>query len=118
MSDPFVTESLEMEFSTGEPKRLIQIRPNRFPGNNWFHDPAEFDRSQDIETVIDSYTLPESDEYELRLIEDPTDFWSQVGEIAPTDDHSGGGKLIQHLDRETFPSSWVIETTTLTAYLE
>jgi len=42
----------------------------------------------------------------------------QIGDVAGTDDHSGGGDLVELLDRSSVPDAWIDETTTLTAFLE
>jgi len=41
----------------------------------------------------------------------------RIGSVAADDDRSGGGDLVELLDRATVPESWVTESTSLREFL-
>lgn len=118
MSGPFNPDGLVIEFTLPSPKEFLHITPNRLPGNVWLHDPNEFDRSLDRETAIDRYALPPADEYEVAVVEVPGGESLQMGDVASMAGSSGGGNLVEVLDRDEIPTEWVRERTTLAAFLE
>ena len=118
MSGPFAPDCIVIEVETGTPDRFLRFDPDSPDGDRWLHQLAEFDRTLDRDTVIDRYALPPSDEYEVQLVTVPPGVSLQIGDVAGTDDRSGGGDLVELLDRSSVPDAWIDETTTLAAFLE
>lgn len=106
-----------MEIETGSSDQFLRFDPDSPDGDRWLHQLAEFNRTLDRHTVIDRYALPLSDEYEVQLVTVPPGVSLQIGDVAEAGDRSGGGDLIELLDRESVPPAWINKTTTLAAFL-
>lgn len=118
MSGPYAEHSLVLEVETGTPDRFLRFKPDRPPGGYWLHQLSEFDQTVDRDTVIDRYALPPSDEYEVQIVTVPPGESMQIGDVAGTVDRTGGGDLVELLERDSIPASWVEKTTTLEAFIE
>lgn len=118
MTGTFSPNSLVIEFDLSSPKEFLRITPHRHPGDVWLHDPEEFDRTSDRETVVDRFSLPEHGRYEVSVFEVPAGESLQMGDVAAMEGHSGGGNLVELLDRDAIPEGWVKERTTLDEFLD
>ncbi|ELZ19320.1 hypothetical protein [Natrinema limicola] len=118
MTDPYADHSIIIEVETGTSERLLRFKPDRPEGTFWLHRLSEFDRTLDRNAVIDRYALPPSDEYEIQLVTVPPGESMQIGDVAGTDDRSGGGDLVELLEHDSIPSDWIDETATLKTILE
>lgn len=118
MTGPYASTSLVVEVETGSPDQFLRFDPDRPDGDYWLHQLAEFDRTLTRDEVIDRYALPPSDEYEVQLVTVPPGESLQIGDVAGTTDRTGGGDLVELLERDSIPDTWIDETTTLEAFLE
>lgn len=117
MPGPYAESSIVIEIETGEPEEFLRIEPNGLPGDEWLHRLEEFDRSLDLEAVVDRYALPENDEYYVSRITVPAGEQLRIGDVAGSEDRTGGGNLVELVDRDSVPEPWIEETTTLRAFL-
>lgn len=117
MSGPFAEDSITMDLETGRPMRLYAFDPDGLPEEGWLHHPEEFDESADLASVVDRYSLPESDVYELSIVEVPPGESLRMGTVAGLNGRSGGGDLIDLVSREAVPDEWVVRSTTLAEFL-
>lgn len=118
MSGPFKPDGLVIKFDLSDPKEFLRIRPHRHPGDVWLHDPEEFDRTLDRETVIDRFALPEQESYDVSVVEVPAGETLQMGDVAAMAGQSGGGNLVEVLSRDGIPEAWVQDRSSLTELLE
>ena len=118
MSGPFAPNCIVIEVETGRPDRFLRFHPDKPDGNRWLHQLSEFDRALERDAIIDRYALPPSEEYTVQLVTVPAGVSLQIGDVAGTDGQSGGGDLVELLDRKSVPEAWINETTTLKAFLE
>lgn len=107
-----------MDIETGETDEFIQFDPDGLPGDNWLHRVAEFDHNLGWDEVVDHYALPESDSYEVRVVEVPPGESLRLGDVAAMHGHSGGGDLVEVLDHDSIPDAWIVDRMTLSAYLD
>lgn len=118
MTGPFVDHSIVLEIETGQPEPFIQLDPDGRPGDRWLHRLEEFDRTLDLDAVCDRYALPDSEAYEVRLVTVPAGVAMNLGDLGPAHGGAGGGEVAELLEYESVPADWIVETTTLTAFLE
>lgn len=118
MAGPYSETSIVMEFRTDAPTEFVRFHPSAPEGDRWLHRFEEFDADLDREEVLDRYALPTADEYRVSLVTVPAEESMQIGSVAALNDRSGGGDLVELLDRDAVPNSWVDETTSLDEFLE
>ncbi|MWV40750.1 hypothetical protein [Natrialba sp. INN-245] len=117
MTGPYAEHSLVLEIETGTTDQFLRIEPDRPDGDYWLHQLAELDPTLDRDDLIDRYALPPTNEYEVHLVTVPPGESLQIGDVAGTDDRTGGGDLVELLERDSVPDAWIDETTTLEAFL-
>lgn len=118
MTGPYAENSIVMDIETGQVEPCLQFEPDGLPGDRWLHRQSEFDDSLDRAAIIDRYALPESDEYEVRIVEVPPGEQLRLGDVTAMHGRSGGGDLVEVIGHNSLPEKWIVETTSLVEYIE
>lgn len=118
MPGPYRETSIVMEFSIDSPEQFFRFHPPAPEGDRWLHRFEEFDAGMDRDEVIDHYSLQPSDDYRVSIVTVPGGNSMRIGSVAGLHGHSGGGDLVEVLDHEAIPESWVDETMSLDDFLE
>ncbi|SFR97284.1 hypothetical protein SAMN05216559_1825 [Halomicrobium zhouii] len=118
MSGPYAENSIVMDIETGQVEPCLQFEPDGLPGDQWLHRRVEFEVDLDHAGVIDRYALPESNEYEVRIVEVPPGEELRLGDVAALHGRSGGGDLVEVLGRDSIPKEWVNNVILLSDYIE
>lgn len=118
MVKPFADGCIVIEATVNEPTKHLQFEPDGLPGEFWLHRPEEFDASLDQNEIVDEYSLPESSSYSVRIVEVPADVSIRLGSVAANHGRSGGGDLVDPIEYDQIPSSWVQDSVPLDTYLE
>lgn len=113
MSGPFDESSIVIEAETNDPTEYVQFEPNGLPGEFWLHPREKFDATIDLDEIVEEYALPESDSYVVRLIELPAGVSIRLGPAAAKHGREGGGEIVDPIEYDTIPESWIRETKTL-----
>jgi hypothetical protein len=118
MVNPFADGSIVMEGTTSSPTEYVQFEPDGLPGEFWLQRRDEFDPTVGWDEIVDQYALPPSEEYTVRIVAVPADVDIRFGSVGANHGRSGGGDLVDPIDYDSIPSSWIRETTTLTDLLD
>lgn len=117
MANPFAENSIVMEGTTSSPTEYIQFEPDGLTGTFWLHRRDEFDPGVGWDEIVDQYALPPSEEYVVRTVEVPAGVDIRFGTVASNYGNSGGGDLVDPIEYDAIPPSWVIESRSLTDIL-
>ena len=118
MTNPFAESSIVMEGTTSQPTEYLQFEPDGLPGEFWLHRRDQFDPTLDREGVIDRYALPERDSYTLRIVEVPAGVAIRFGTVGSNHGHTGGGDLVDPIEYDSIPETWVRDELSLAHVLE
>jgi len=118
MTNPFATSSIVMDGTTTEPTDYLHFEPDGLPGEFWLHRRDQFDPTLDRKGVLDQYALPERDSYTVRIVEVPAGVAIRFGTVGSHHGHTGGGDLVDPIEYDSIPETWLREEMSLTDLLE
>ena len=118
MSNPFAESSIVLDGTTTEPTAYLQFEPDGLTGEFWLHRRDQFDPTLDREAVLDRYALPESDSHTVRIVEVPAGVAIRFGTVGSHHNRTGGGDLVDPIEYDSIPETWLREERPLSDLLE
>jgi len=107
-----------MDGTTTESTEYLHFEPDGLEGAFWLHRRDQFDSSLDRAAVLDQYALPERGSYTVRIVEVPAGIAIRFGTVGSHHNRTGGGDLVDPIEYDSIPETWVREERFLSDLLE